>query len=237
MRVKGNPVVLIVVLGLWILMSIANFISLNHGYFEYNSMKSNSQVLEGRIASINMESQRSYSYTRHRNRYNTYLKALVVYTEDGEEKMEEFHFPLFKGEGDSVKLARLPDGSLVPLFIQLSGNMSTMIIFGTFLVLAIVIFVRTKLYPKAAASSSNTVRLVTDDFDQYVSQEERLMTMVNPQSQTINTNEEVDISEEPEAVIPVSLRGKEQDPFYSLEDPGEYEGINLDDLVVEKLDD
>lgn len=99
----------------------------------------------------------------------------------------------------------------------------------------VVLYLRKKLHPKAA--SSNTVRLVTDDFDQYISQEERLMTMVNTQATTINTNEEVDISEEPEAVIPVNRRGKEQDSFYSLKGPGEYEGINLDDIVVEKLDD
>ncbi|MDE7368122.1 MAG: hypothetical protein K2N24_12290, partial [Lachnospiraceae bacterium] len=149
---------------------------------------------------------------------------------------QEFYCPLFKKTGDSVKLARLPEGSLVPLFIQLPGNVDTMIALGVFLLCAVAVLWRTKLHPKAASSVSS-VKLVEDDFDRFATQEEKLLKIVNNQAQTINTNEEVEISEEPEAVIPVGKRGSGQDSFYSTEDPGEYEGINLDDLIVEKLDD
>ena len=135
-----------------------------------------------------------------------------------------------------MKLARLPDGRLVPLFIQLPGNVDTMIALGFFLLCAVAVLWRMKLHPKAA-SSVGSVKLVDDDFDRFATQEEKLLKMVNNQAQTINPNEEVEISEEPEAVIPVGKKGSGQDSFYSAEDPGEYEGINLDDLIVEKLDD
>lgn len=239
MKLKGNlsnrMVRFLIILAIWLFMLILSFITLNRGIFEYNSMKDYSQVLEGRITGINMESRRNYSL-RSRSRYNTYLSTLVVYTEDGEEKHQEFQLALFKKEGDSVRLARLPDGSLVPLFIQLPWNVETMILLAFLLLVSVAVILQTKFH-RRVASSPHPVQMIVDDFDQFTTQEERMLKMVNTQAQTINTGEEVEISEEPEAVIPVSLRGKETDSFYSTEDLGEYEGVNLDDLIVEKLDD
>ena len=81
--------------------------------------------------------------------------------------------------------------------------------------------------------------LEEEDLYRAATRNDRLMEMVNMQASApgnVNINEEVEISEEPEPVIP--LRHKEPDPFisYSLEEDS-YKGINLDDLVVEKLDD
>ncbi|MCM1494968.1 MAG: hypothetical protein NC089_04135 [Bacteroides sp.] len=239
MRLKGNlsnrMVRLFIILAIWLFMLILSFITMNRGIFEYNSMKDYSQVLEGRITGINVESRRNYSL-RSRSRYNTYLSTLVVYTEDGEEKHQEFRLALFKKTGDSVRLARLPDGSLVPLFIQIPWNVETMILLAFLLLVSVAVILQTKFH-RRAASSPHPVQMIVDDFDQFTTQEERMLKMVNTQAQTINTGEEVEISEEPEAVIPVSLRGKETDSFYSTEDLGEYEGVNLDDLIVEKLND
>lgn len=233
-RRNSNPIVGFVALVICLIVTVMNVISVNRGISEYNSMKEYCQVIEGRITGINMESKRSRVGTR--TRYNTYLRAIVVYTEDGEEQSQEFYFPLFKRTGDSVKLARLPDGSLVPLYIQLPGNVNTMIALGVFLLLGGAVLWRMKLNPKAV-SSVNPVKLVEDDFDRFATREEKMLKIVNNQAQTINTNEEVEISEEPETVIPLGKRGSGQDSFYSTEDPGEYEGINLDDLIVERLDD
>lgn len=238
MKFKGNlssrMVRFFIILAIWLVMLILEFITMNYGIFEYNSMKDYSQVLEGRITGINVESRRNYSL-RGRLRYNTYLSTQVVYTENGEEKHEEFQLALFKKAGASVRLARLPDGSLVPLFIQIPGNVGTMILFAFLLLVSVAVILQTKFH-RRAASSPHPVQMIVDDFDQFTTQEERMLKMVNTPAQTINTGEEVEISEEPEAVIPIGLRGKETDSLYSTEDLGEYEGVDLDKLIVEKLD-
>lgn len=236
---KNSVPTLITLVAIHLFCYIFILLTMNWGSMvRYQQNKADSQILEGRITEVT--TIRGYG-RRSTRTYN----VTIEYTENGETKTAVFKKPIGKGRGDAVELIRLPDGVLVPRYIQFPGGSAS----GCFallveVALVLAVLLRSRVGNVKSGPLSTLVQPV-DDFDEYVSREEAyvsreeaLMQMVTQAQNTgVNVNEEVQISEEPEAVIPVKKLDTIQDSPYSLEDLGEYEGIDLDNLVVEKLND
>lgn len=204
------------------------FIPMNWGSMvRYHQNKEDSQILEGRITEVKR--------LGYRARFQTY-NVTIEYTENGETKTAVFKKPVGKGVGDMVELIRLPDGVLVPRYLQFPGSAGRYVAVFIEVVFVLIFWLRMRTGDGKTTPLTTLVQPVEDDFEQYVSREEQLMKMVNQaQSTGVNVNEEVEISEEPEAVISVKKLDTIQDSPYSLEELGEYEGVNLDELIVEKM--
>lgn len=248
MRRRGNIFKsLLVLFAIDLLFFLIEFVPPNWNLFQYKLNPGDSQILTAQITEV----RKLHEYSNKKRSQN----VIVEWIEDGEVRTAYFIKPLSKGVGDEVELARLSDGRLTPLYIQLerpqyyASSFSILIIF---LIVGIVMRAGGKTRNSAAGEAvsfgsvsqkdsllSGWQGLEEEDLYRAATRNDRLMEMVNMQASApgnVNINEEVEISEEPEPVIP--LKHKEPDPFisYSSEEDS-YKGINLDDLVVEKLDD
>lgn len=261
MKITKNGIKYILCLiGIEVFFFLIRLIPMNLEYFQYNSNAEDSQVFEGRIVSI----REDYYYKASRREHY----ATVEWTEDGEVKTFEFLKPMLKKTGDFVKLARLSDGRLVPLFLRFPGNEYYYLysIITLLVILVVIILLKAsglnvaapKLNEEEAAPAfrvshrrgllSGWQESMGENLYGAARRDDKLQNMINMNAAAtinmhtsttvngLNVNQEVEISEEPEAVIPLKHKEPEAFTSYAPEQTDTYEGINLDDLVVEKLD-
>lgn len=249
MRKRGNIFKAVLVLFLLdLFMFLIDFVPPNWNLFQYKLHPGDSQILTAQITDV----RTLYAHSNKRRSRN----VIVEWIEDGEVRKAYFIKPLSKGLGDEVELARLPDGRLAPLYIQLDRPQYYASSFS-FLIIVLIISIVKKAVNKSPTFATGDYMsfgtappkedrlsgwqgLEAEDLYTAAMRNDKLQGIVNMQASApvgVNINEEVEISEEPETVIP--LNHKEPEPFasYALEEQDSYEGINLDDLVVEKLDD
>lgn len=249
MKIRGNIFkTVLVLLIVNLLFFLIKFVPLNWNLFQYKLHPGDSQILTAQITNVK-------TFHEHSNKKRRY-RVVVEWMEDGEVRSAYFIKPLFRGLGDEVELARLPDGRLTPLYIQLDRPQYYASSFS-FLIIVLIISIVMKVVNKSPSLATGDYMsfetrspkdgrlsgwqgMEAEDLYTAAMRDDKLQEMVNMQASApvgVNVNEEVEISEEPEAVI--LLKHKEPESFvsYALEEQDSYEGINLDDLVVEKLDD
>lgn len=255
---KGGVSVLIMLVMVQITFMVFEFIPLNAGYFQYDQNKIDCEIISGTITE-----SKWIRITRH----TRYIAYTIVYTDNGELYSKQYRNLLSKNVGDTVELAKLPDGTVVPTFIQMTGKGDFIVFIELAFLIAIFVglhikgsntqpstsqpddYNRRELRKKGSSfepvfRSDNWMEPEEADFRNAAKGDDKLLAMLNTHAAStvagVNTNEEVEVSEEQEEVLAFHPRKQKEEPqisFSDSEDLGEYEGINLDDLVVERLDD